>query len=500
MRKEVLRMERVGCAEHGVTELEEFNLHIFSGEIMGLLPVNQHGLAALLRLLQYNMPLSDGYVYYREEQVNTWRASKPGNNRIGLIQSENCLVDGLTVADNIFVLKPGFKGHVVNTSLLYQQLTPFLQGVGINLPAHTYVSELTDFQRVVVGVLKAVVAGCKLIILQDISADICETELEQIHRIVKVYASQGIAFLYVAFHFEELQQVCDRVALMANGRVVKILQSDMAAPEMLCSYTSSYDSKVQKQLLRSLPLEKESVFRAEKVTGNLLCDLSFDVAPGECIVLQDVDGKRFGELLSMIGGEEVPAKGKLLLEGKPYQLCVGSKLAIIQETPAETMLFKEMSYLDNLCFTLDHRLPELWRSKHVQMGVRQEYAHVLGEHLFDLRVDALSQFQKYTLVYHRIALQRPKVVFCVQPFRRADLELRMHIWELLQMLLDKDIAVVILAVNLADTLSLADRLIRIKKDGTEEVYERSEFSEIPFTAPWLDFYREQMKSEKGSTK
>lgn len=495
MRKEVLRMERVGCAEHGVTELEDFNLSIFYGEIVGLLPVNQHGLAALLRLLQYNTPLRDGYVYYREEQVNTWRASKPRNNRIGLIQSGNCLVDGLTVADNIFVLKPGFRAHVVNSSLLDQELTPFLEEVGIRLTASTYVSELTDFQRVVVGVLKAVVAGCKLIVLQDISADICETELEKIHRILSYYADQGIAFLYVDYHFEELQQVCHRVALMANGRIMKIVQSDQTTPEILRSYTSSYGHKVKKQLLRSVPLDKTPIFQAEKITGDLLSGLSFHVAAGECIVLQDVDGKQFGELLAMISGEISPVKGTLSLEGLAYQPCVGSKLAIIQELPAETMLFKEMSYLDNLCFTLDHRLPELWRSKRVQIGVRRECAHLLDDRLFDLRVDTLNQFEKYTLVYHRIALQRPKVVFCVQPFRKADLELRMHIWELLKMLLDKDIAVVILAINLADTLSLADRLIRMKKESEEEVYERSQFSTIPFSAPWLDFYREQTKNQ-----
>jgi ribose transport system ATP-binding protein len=70
------------------------------------------------------------------------------------------------------------------------------------------------------------------------------------------------------------------------------------------------------------------------------------------------------------------------------------------------------------------------------------------------------------------------------------MELRMHIMDHIQMLLDKGMALVILAVNLADSLSLADKLIRIRKDKPEEVYVRSEFSTMPVNAPWIELYRE----------
>ena len=75
-------------------------------------------------------------------------------------------------------------------------------------------------------------------------------------------------------------------------------------------------------------------------------------------------------------------------------------------------------------------------------------------------------------------------------FRRADIELRMHIMDLMRMLLDKGVALVIITVNLADSLSLADKLIRIRRNKPEEVYTRDEFSSMPVSAPWIDLYRE----------
>ncbi len=67
--------------------------------------------------------------------------------------------------------------------------------------------------------------------------------------------------------------------------------------------------------------------------------------------------------------------------------------------------------------------------------------------------------------------------------------MRMHIWELLRELIGQGMAGVILAVNLADTFTLADRLVRVEHGRACATYERSEFDKLPFTAPWLDLYR-----------
>ncbi len=492
MRREVLRMERVSCLEQDVVQLEDFNLSIFSGEIMGLLPVNNHGLTALLKLLQYNTPLRYGYVYYREEQVNTWRTATYRYNRIGLIQSESCLVEDLTVADNIFVLRRGFKPWLVRPSILRRQLLPFLESIDIFISADSYVGDLSPFERVVVAVLKSVVAGYRLIVLRDISANLSETELRKVHRLLKHYAVQGFSFLYVDYHFEELFQVCHKVALMSNGRIIKVLKSGADSPETFQHYTKVYSGKVQQQMIKDTTANKacDPVFEMAHIQGQCIRDLSFQVAPGECVVLQDVDHQIFDELLSIINGKTKPKSGAIRLAGNPVLPRPGKEIAIIQELPTKTMLFDEMSYLDNLCFSLDHRLPEVWSSVGVQEGIRREYTPLLGSAVFDRRVDSLSEMQKYELVYHRVAIQRPRVAFCIQPFRRADMELRMHIWEQLKMLLDQGIAVVILAVTLADSLSLANRLIRIQKGKNGEIYERHNFHTMSISAPWLKLYQE----------
>ena len=241
---------------------------------------------------------------------------------------------------------------------------------------------------------------------------------------------------------------------MLNGQIIKFFQVKDKAPDPFFLHcTEDFDRHVREQMnQRPRPEENQIVFQAEG-------EPAFSVARGECLVMQDLDN------------------------------------CMIQELPVHSMLFSNLSYLDNPCFTLDHRVRGVWGSKRVKKSLRQEYAELLGEEVFDLPVDRLTEWQKYDLIYTRIYLQNPKVVFCVQPFKSAEVALRIHIMELLERFLNKGIPVVIMAVNLADSLALADRLLRVRRGGKVQEYHRDEFAALPVNTPWLYLYQEKYREE-----
>lgn len=225
MREEILRLERVTCREQGVLQLENFNLQIFQGEIMGLLAVNSHGLDTLLRLLRRNLPLERGYVYYRERQVSAWSSGIPDRapQRIAVIEKRGALVSGMTVADNISVLRSSFKSRIIRPSLLRTQLAPVLEELHAGFSPDDYVDWLSPFQRFVVELLKAVLGGCRLIVLRELSTFISNADLSRLHDMIRGFAGKGISFLYIGYHFEELREICDRTALLMNGTIPKVL-------------------------------------------------------------------------------------------------------------------------------------------------------------------------------------------------------------------------------------------------------------------------------------
>lgn len=489
MREEILRLERVTCREQGVVQLENFNLQIFRGEIMGLLAVNSHGLNTLLRLLRRRLPLERGYVYYRERQINAWGSQIPDHSlqRIGIIENQSSLVSDMTVADNIFVLRPSFKSWIIRPALLRTQLKPVLERLGADFSPDDYVDRLSPFQRFVVEMLKAVLRGCRLIVLREVSTFISDADLSRLHAVIRQFARDGISFLYIGYHFEELQEICDRTALLMNGTIPKVLLKG----EPLFPCGEPYHQLVRNQIERgeSPPHSRQAAFRASHVTGGNVHGLSFAVQPGECVVLQDLNNQMFGDLLDLLTGQCPLKGGNFELAGRPFVPACTREIAVLLEHAHTSMIFKEMSVLDNLCFTLDHRLPEVWRSKRLRRGIERECGGLLDPELFSLWPDQLTTPQKYDLVYTRVFLQKPRVVFCVQPFQGADMELRMRIWNHLKRLLGQGTALVILAVNLADSLSLAHQLIRIHRDGSHECYSREEFSHLSSATPWVNFYQ-----------
>lgn len=383
------------------------------------MPIDTHGLTALCDLLRENLPLHYGYVFYREKLINTWRSPQPHYNRISIIQAKSCLVDGLSVADNIFVLRPGFRGRLMRPAAFRRQLAPFIRSVGIPIDADARVEDLSVFERFVVELLKAVVAGSRLIVLNEISTLINEAELGKLHAILRHYAAEGISFLYVCFHFEELLQISDRTAVMMQGRVVKLLEGEEMIPQSLLPYSAAYEQMVASQLARG----------AHPIGGEVSAPCCRMPRPGACASRCGRANAWCCRIWTIISStafwgccrRHIPhQETRLLLCGRPFRPGHDRRLAVIQDQPGRTMVFPGLNYLENLCFTMDHRMKALWRSGRVKRGLRRAYAEWLGEDLLDHRVEDLTEAERCELVYRRILLQRPDVVFCVQPFRMAD--------------------------------------------------------------------------------
>lgn len=493
MKKEVLRMERITYLEHGVTKLEDFNLNVFEGEILGFVPVNSHGREEFLRLLKENLSLYDGYVYYNEILVNSWKHSLQVNNRITVIQNESCLVDGLTVTDNIFVLRPKYGGEYIKSKVLQEQLKPFLEEIDVDIEANSYVFKLSVFERVVVEILKGVILGHKLIVLNEIETMLTANELSKVLQIIKYYKSKGISFIYICLHMEDTAMLCDRVVLLMNGRIEKVLQHHELQIEKIESIFLDYASMIRVHLEnkkedardRREVCEMRYQFQKSKVP------FRFQVHEGECLVIQCLDNEMYYEIRNAIVNQEMNDESCVRMDNKRVQFRQNIEVGIIQEFASKTMLFPHLSYMDNLCFNLSSRMSGVWFRRNIKRSIRMEFQNEISEEVYKTPISELTEKQKYQLVYKRILLQKPKVVFCVQPFQGADLDHRMYIWTLLEGFLNKGIGVVILAVNLADTLSIADRFVRVDDKNQQYEFVREEFASMPSFVPWQFLYKEQ---------
>lgn len=473
MKTEAMRMERVTYLEQGMALLDNFNFQVFTGEVMGLVPLDSLGLEVFLNLLQVNRPIFYGFVYMKEILVNTCLEELYTENNVQIISNESNLVKYMSAAENVFALRRGYKGIIIKNKIFRQQLTMMLAELELEFPVDVPLQEMSLFEKYVLEILKAVISKPDVIVLKDPSSALNPGDLDNLQRIIRYYAGKGQTFIYISVHREELSAVCDRISLMSQGRIVKVVEQSCFTEELLLHYYGP--SKLLQ--VRNGNMEEwnpsERVFWCENLHYKNIHGLSFTVKKGECLALHDYGNQICENLMDVITFAK-PEMGKVYWRGRQKNLAYKRRVAIILEDPVHSMLYENMSYEDNLCLTIDHKLQGIWRKRKIRRNIAKE---IVGEKLpaGGTLVKDLTMRQKYYLIYTRILLQRPDVIFCVHPYLNVDMELQGYIGTLLKRFLEQGIAVVIISVNFQDGLQLADRLLLVRDGVSHGRLSREEF-------------------------
>ncbi len=356
MKKEILRMEHILCQDGEARQLNYLSMQIFEGEIYGILCLEQPGIDKMVELVCWNRPIQNGQVFFMEELVNSKEESSGRRNRVTTIGRQSRLIDELFLADNLFVMREGFRKFVVPESLIQAETRRVLQDMDIHLSPKTLIKNLGTFDRLVTEVLKAIVAGDDLIILWEISDLLSVEELSRFHGLIQRLARQGHSFLYIYSHHEVLRPVCDRLAIFKEGTIQKVFTSRETIREHISKVFANYTYDKLKQLEQETQNSNpgEMVLELEHVAGKHIRDLSLCIHQGENVLLFDQNNTILDEVMDILGAEEKPLKGMIYPELNVRMR--GKRIALIQRDAIQTMLFPEMSFLDNLCLLLAERI------------------------------------------------------------------------------------------------------------------------------------------------
>ncbi|ABX43634.1 ATP-binding cassette domain-containing protein [Lachnoclostridium phytofermentans] len=479
MRKEILRMENVTKSYAGVIYLDNFNMQIYKGEIMGLIPINRQGKSELIELLCQNSPIDYGRIYLNNELVNYYEHSSNSVNRVYVIDQKSKLIQDLTVSDNIFVLRRGFKKYMINNKVLRVQVNKYLKEIGVYINPDELITNLNPFEQCVVELVKAIITGANLIIISDITDILSVVDISKLYQLVNFYSDKGYTFLFIGSHHEEMFTICNRVSLMKDGGVIKVLDKQDMRNDLINLFTISFADNKQK-------IDRyngQGILEFENICTDNLNKMSFSIKKGECVVLFDTNNTIYSDLLDLINGDLIPTCGRILYNNQVYSESVARKalengIAVISEGSIQKMIFYNLSYVDNLCFLIDKKIDKKIMSRNIKKSIIKEYESILGEEIHENDLLNLEPASLYNLVYYRLHLYNPNIVFCIQPFSGADMYLRKHIADLIRELKRKGITIIIIAVNISDTLSVADRLMIIEKGSVLKEYSKDEFDSI----------------------
>lgn len=479
MRNEILRMENITLEENGEIYLDNLNFYILRGEIMGLLVADQKGSRQLIDLICTNGPIQFGRVYFEGKLVNQYAHSDLSENRIYVIEERGRLIDSLTVSDNLFVMRRGFKKYIINNKVLDGQVNRLMSEMGLSIDPQKRVSSLNAFERGIVELLKAKLMGCGLVVLDRVSNFFSQKELQRFQDVIRDFAGQGMSFLYIGNHHQEVFRASDRTALFNQGIIRKVFEKEEMADDALDPYAISFDLSDSQNRVP----EKAAVLEFDRVRLEEGSALSFSLHRGECLMILDQDNQTWETISKVLSGEHAIAGGRILLEKKPYVVVeptdfLTAGIAVIPDDPVERFLFRDMSYMENLTFLLDRKLGHHKIKSSYLRSVRKEYQPKVGPCIDAMNIDKLSVREKYGLAYYRIHLLHPKVAVCVQPLAKGDMYCRRYVLDLIQELKNSGISVLILTSNLADNMDVSDRMLVLQGGAIVAEYGRDEFDKV----------------------
>lgn len=494
-KKEVFRLLNVSVKKSDVYLLKNLNLTIFSGELLGILSLDNLGVSMLSTLISRNIPIDYGSVYLNGSLINNYLYSNKELTGVGIIGNNNNLVDDLSVIDNIYVLSSGFSKSVISKKMEKQYIAEFKEitrKMKISLSPYDIVKDLSIFDKCIVSLIKSLLSGSKLIICEYLSNFLSTTDLVKFHKMIDSLKNQGISFIYMCIHHEEAFAICDSLAIMENGSIIKKMQKKHFNDDAIAIYTNEHYQKTRddyKSNMNFLLQDNPSI----KVEGkNVLTNnfkfsfendlvLSFYVKKGNCITILDNDGEIISKLPEIIS--ENSKEGKYNKDKR--------EISFISENPTQNQLFYDFSYIDNLCFLKGNSFPKVWRNKRFKKSIVSEFYPILGNEMKTSDINSAPIASLYNIVYYRQLIQNTEVLFIFQPFSGADMMLRNHIIELITVLKEKGIAVVLVTLNLSDCLKVSENLIVIERNGQKTLYNKEDFGYISKNR--LDFSEKDKK-------
>src|SRR5882724_7138167 len=325
----VLEMRRISKQFPGVRALDNVTLHVRRGHIHALLGENGAGKSTLMKILDGVYPAGTfgGEIILAGIPIELHSPHDAQRKGIGYVPQEINVLQGLTVAENIFVGHWVDRGFLVSFRDLFARASQFLKQINIDLDPHRLVSSLNASERQLVMIARAMSTRPSVLILDESTACLTQDEADNLFRILRLWQQQGVTSLFITHKLSEVFELANRATVMRDGAVVahfdrnQLNENDIVSAMIGRKIENFYPS-------RDSTVGHEEVLRVENLTvphphianKNVVEAVSFSVRRGEILGIGGLVGSGRSETVNAIYGR-LPHSGRIFIEGREARIC-----------------------------------------------------------------------------------------------------------------------------------------------------------------------------------
>ena len=465
----LLQMTDITKVFPGVKALDKVSLTVRRGTVHALMGENGAGKSTLMKCLFGIYSRDSGEIELEGKPINFKSSKEALENGVAMVHQELNQALKRSVMDNLWLGRyPKVGGIAVDERKMYKDTVEIFKNLGIEIEPRRIMSAMPVSQRQMVEIAKAVSYNSKVIVFDEPTSSLTETEVEHLFRIINMLRDKGCGIIYISHKMDEILRISDDVTIMRDGQYVATKAAkDLTKEEII-------KLMVGRELNNQFPPKTNTpgaeYLRVENLTGqyNRLRDVSFTARRGEVLGLAGLDSSGRTETLESIFGIRTRKDGVITLDGKRCKNrnareSIKAGFALITEERRATGIFSILNIRENTVISSLRKhlrggvyLSDASMRKDTQWSIDAMHTKTPSQ---DTKIRNLSGGNQQKVIIGRWLLTEPEVLLMDEPTRGIDVVAKYEIYQLILDLANQGKTVLMVSSEMPELLGVCDRII-----------------------------------------
>ena len=465
----ILEMKGIVKSFGPVKALKGVDLDLRAGEVHALMGENGAGKSTLMKVLTGIHDANEGTIHYNGKQVTYSKPKDAMEDGIVIVHQELNMMNHLTVAQNIFIGREEFRHNwLIDDGASIKKAKKLFDLLKLDINPTEKVGNLTVGKQQMVEIAKALSMDAKVIVFDEPTAALTESEINELFVIIDDLRSKGVGIIYISHRMDEIARITDRVTVMRDGEYVGTVNTKETTKDeiiaMMVGRTIYEDPKAASAVADDAPV----VLEVKNLNaGSSVKDVSFQLRKGEILGFSGLMGAGRTEVARLLFGADKKESGTIFVNGKEVTInspqdAIREGIGYLSEDRKRFGCIVDMTIADNTVMTnLD---------KYIKGGLINdgEIVKVSDEFVKQLRtktpsskqlVRNLSGGNQQKVVIAKWLEQNSDILIFDEPTRGIDVGAKSEIYTLMNALVAQGKSIIMISSELTEILRMSDRIV-----------------------------------------
>jgi hypothetical protein len=387
---------------------------------------------------------------------------------ISIVHQELNMMNDLTVAQNLFIGREEMNGFLIDDKKMNEKARELFKVLKIDINPAEKIGNLTVGKQQMVEIAKAISSKAKVIIFDEPTAALTDSEIEELFKVIRDLKKQGTGMVYISHRMDEINVISDRVIVMRDGEYVGTLITKECSKDdiikLMVGRAIFGEPKTASNVAKDAPV----VLKCENLNrGKAVKDVSFALRKGEILGFSGLMGAGRTEVARLIFGADKKDSGKIFINGKEVTIntpqdAVAHGIGYLSEDRKRYGLIVDKSVEENTVISsLNDFVKGIFIDKAKSKEVSQKYVESLKTKTPSVSqlVKKLSGGNQQKVVIAKWLVKNSDILIFDEPTRGIDVGAKSEIYALMERLAKEGKSIIMISSELPEVLRMSDRVI-----------------------------------------